>query len=167
MNRIELKSHKRQRRKKGLRKRIFGVPNQPRMSVFRSAKHIYAQIIDDLTGADDDPDPKKVKTQARLSVVASEELAYGCAGIALALGGSGLACAPVARMGTDEQKEEFRRLMKGVDDKGHVKLAAMALSEPATGSDISGLKTTARADGDHWIIRGSKQWITNGQSAAV
>jgi acyl-CoA dehydrogenase len=120
-----------------------------------------------LTGADDDPDPKKVKTQARLSVVASEELAYGCAGIALALGGSGLACAPVARMGTDEQKEEFRRLMKGVDDKGHVKLAAMALSEPATGSDISGLKTTARADGDHWIIRGSKQWITNGQSAAV
>lgn len=120
-----------------------------------------------LTGADDDPDPKKVKTQARLSVVASEELAYGCAGIALALGGSGLACAPVARMGTDEQKEEFRRLMKGTDDKGHVKLAAMALSEPATGSDISGLKTTARPDGDHWIIRGSKQWITNGQSAAV
>ncbi len=120
-----------------------------------------------LTGTEDDPDPKKVKTQARLSVVASEELAYGCAGIALALGGSGLACAPVARMGTDEQKEEFRRLMKGPDDKGHTKLAAMALSEPATGSDISGLKTTARADGDHWIIRGSKQWITNGQSAAV
>lgn len=120
-----------------------------------------------LTGTDDDPDPKKVKTQARLSVVASEELAYGCAGIALALGGSGLACAPVARMGTEEQKDEFRRLMKGTDDKGHVKLAAMALSEPATGSDISGLKTTARPDGDHWIIRGSKQWITNGQSAAV
>lgn len=120
-----------------------------------------------LTGADDDPDPKKVKTQARLAVVASEELAFGCAGIALALGGSGLACAPVARMGTDEQKDEFRRLMKGADEKGHTKVAAMALSEPATGSDISGLKTTARQDGDHWIIRGSKQWITNGQSAAV
>jgi acyl-CoA dehydrogenase len=120
-----------------------------------------------LTGSDDDPDPKKVKTQARLAVVASEELAYGCAGIALALGGSGLACAPVARMGTDEQKDEFRRLMKGVDDKGHVRVAAMALSEPATGSDISGLTTTARPDGDHWVINGSKQWITNGQSAAV
>lgn len=51
MNRIELKTHKRQRRKKGLRKRIFGVPDQPRLSVFRSAKHIYAQIIDDLSGA--------------------------------------------------------------------------------------------------------------------
>jgi len=120
-----------------------------------------------LTGSEDDPDPKKPKTQARLSVAASEELAFGCAGIALALGGSGLACAPVARMGTEDQKSEFRRLLKGTDDKGHVKVAAMALSEPATGSDISGLKTTARQDGDHWIIRGSKQWITNGQSAAV
>ncbi len=120
-----------------------------------------------LTGSEDDPDPKKPKTQARLSVTASEELAFGCAGIALGLGGSNLAGAPVARMGTNDQKEEFRRLMKGTDDKGNVKVAAMALSEPATGSDISGLKTTARQDGDHWIIRGSKQWITNGQSAAV
>jgi acyl-CoA dehydrogenase len=46
-------------------------------------------------------------------------------------------------------------------------VAAMALSEPGTGSDISGLKTIARQDGDHWVIRGSKQWITNGQSASV
>jgi acyl-CoA dehydrogenase len=120
-----------------------------------------------LTGADEDPDPKKPRTQARLSVVGSEEMAWGCAGIALALGGSGLACAPVARMGTEEQKEEFRRLMKGTDEKGHVRVAAMALSEPATGSDISGLKTVARQDGDYWVIRGSKQWITNGQSASV
>ncbi|MCI0364681.1 MAG: 50S ribosomal protein L18 [Phycisphaerales bacterium] len=50
MNRIELKSHQRTRRKKGLRKRIFGVPDRPRLSVFRSAKHIYAQVIDDLSG---------------------------------------------------------------------------------------------------------------------
>jgi acyl-CoA dehydrogenase len=120
-----------------------------------------------LTGVEEDPDPKKPRTQARLSVVASEELAWGCAGIALALGGSGLACAPVARMGTDEQKDEFRRLLKGTDEKGHIKVAAMALSEPATGSDISGLKTMAVRDGDHFVIRGSKQWITNGQSAAV
>jgi len=120
-----------------------------------------------LTGVDEDPDPKKPKSQARLAVAASEELAWGCAGIALALGGSGLACSPVARMGTDEQKAEFKKLLQGSDDKGHIHVAAMALSEPATGSDISGLKTAARADGDYWIIRGSKQWITNGQSANV
>jgi acyl-CoA dehydrogenase len=120
-----------------------------------------------LTGIEEDPDPKKPKSQARLSVVGSEELAFGCAGISLALAGSGLAASPVARMGTEEQKEEFRKLLKGPDDQGHIKVAAMALSEPGTGSDISGLKTTARKDGDHYIIRGSKQWITNGQSAAV
>jgi large subunit ribosomal protein L18 len=50
MNRIQLKSHKRLRRKKGLRKRIMGYPGQPRLSVFRSARHIYAQVIDDLSG---------------------------------------------------------------------------------------------------------------------
>jgi acyl-CoA dehydrogenase len=120
-----------------------------------------------LTGLADDPDPKKPKSQARIAVVGAEELAYGCAGIMLALGGSALAASPVARMGTDEQKSEFRRLLSGLDEQGRVKIAAMALSEPATGSDISGLTTTARPDGDHWIIRGSKQWITNGQSAAV
>lgn len=120
-----------------------------------------------LTGVDEDPDPAKPKTQARIGVVASEELAWGCAGIALALGGSNLAATPVARTGTDEQKAEFRRLLQGTDEHGHIKIAAMALSEPGTGSDISGLATTARPDGDHWIIRGSKQWITNGQSASV
>jgi acyl-CoA dehydrogenase len=120
-----------------------------------------------LTGVDEETDPNKPKSQARLAVAASEELAWGCAGIALALGGSGLAASPVARMGTDEQKAEFRRLLSGTDDKGHIKVAAMALSEPGTGSDISGLKTAARADGEYWVIRGSKQWITNGQSASA
>ena len=120
-----------------------------------------------LTGTDDDPDPTKPRSQARIGVVASEELAWGCAGIALALGGSNLAASPIARMGSEEQKQEFRRLLKGADEHGHIKIAAMALSEPGTGSDISGLKTTARRDGDHWIIRGSKQWITNGRSASA
>ena len=120
-----------------------------------------------LTGIEEDPDPKKPKTQARIGVVASEEMAWGCAGIALALGGSNLAASPIARMGNEEQKDEFRRMLKGTDEHGHIKIAAMALSEPGTGSDISGLKTAARPDGDHWIIRGSKQWITNGRSASA
>src|SRR3954465_11677609 len=120
-----------------------------------------------LTGIDEDPDPTKPRSQAQIGVVASEELAWGCAGIALALGGSNLAASPVARMGSEDQKQEFRRLLKGTDEHGHIKIAAMALSEPGTGSDISGLKTTASRDGNHWIIRGSKQWITNGRSASA
>ena len=120
-----------------------------------------------LTGTDDDADPSKPRTMARMGVTVSEELSWGCAGIALALNGSSLAASPVARMGTSDQKAEFRKLLAGLDDKGHIKIAAMALSEPGTGSDISGLKTSARADGNHWILRGSKQWITNGQSASA
>ncbi len=50
MNRNERKTQTRTRRKRGLRKRIFGVPDRPRLAVFRSAKHIYAQVIDDLAG---------------------------------------------------------------------------------------------------------------------
>jgi len=118
-----------------------------------------------LTGRDDDDGAGKPKSQSRLGVVGSEELAYGCAGICLAIGGSGLAASPVARMGTDEQKQEFRRLLQGEDEHGHIKVAAMALSEPATGSDISGLSTMARPDGAYFVLDGSKQWITNGQSA--
>src|SRR5215813_8273990 len=53
-----------------------------------------------LTGLDDDPDPKTPRTTTRLSVAASEELAWGCAGLALALAGSNLAAAPVGRLGT-------------------------------------------------------------------
>ncbi len=120
-----------------------------------------------LTGKDDDDGAGKPKSQSRLGVVGSEELAYGCAGVCLAIGGSGLAASPVARMGTEEQKQEFRRLLKGDDEHGHIKVAAMALSEPSTGSDISSLSTTARPDGDYFVLNGHKQWITNGQSAAA
>ena len=50
MNRIKLKNIQHQRRKKSIRRRVFGVPARPRLTVFRSAKHIYAQVIDDLAG---------------------------------------------------------------------------------------------------------------------
>jgi alkylation response protein AidB-like acyl-CoA dehydrogenase len=100
-------------------------------------------------------------------VVGVEELAWGCAGIALAIGGSSLAAAPVARIGNEEQKQLFKKALKGEDESGRVKVAAMALSEPQTGSDISSLATTARKDGNHWVLRGHKQWITNGHSASI
>ncbi len=50
MRRIELKTIRRRRRRKGIRKNIIGVPNRPRMAVYRSLQHIYVQVIDDLTG---------------------------------------------------------------------------------------------------------------------
>ena len=50
MNRIQQRLIRRIRRKRGLRKRILGVPSRPRLTILRSSKHIYAQIIDDLSG---------------------------------------------------------------------------------------------------------------------
>ncbi|NQW63814.1 MAG: acyl-CoA dehydrogenase family protein [Deltaproteobacteria bacterium] len=112
-------------------------------------------------------DSSKPKIAAQLQVAAAEELAWGCAGCSLALVGSSLAASPVASLGSVEQQDLFLKLMDGLDANGRVKTAAMALSEPGTGSDISGLSTTARKEGDSWVINGSKQWITNGQTATV
>jgi large subunit ribosomal protein L18 len=50
MNRIEAKITRRQRRKKRVRKSVFGTVEHPRLTVFRSTKHIYAQVIDDTAG---------------------------------------------------------------------------------------------------------------------
>ncbi len=50
MRRIELKTFRRRRRRRGIRKNIMGVPSRPRMAVYRSLLHIYVQVIDDLTG---------------------------------------------------------------------------------------------------------------------
>jgi len=120
-----------------------------------------------IAGDEDAEGEKKPSRGGRLAVVGVEELAWGCAGIALAIGGSSLAAAPVGRIGNEEQKQVFKAALKGEDEKGRVKVAAMALSEPQTGSDISSLATTARKDGNHWVLRGHKQWITNGHSASV
>ncbi|MEM6394615.1 MAG: 50S ribosomal protein L18 [Planctomycetota bacterium] len=51
MNASKQKTVRRSRRKTGIRKRIFGTPEQPRLSIFRSGKHIYAQVIDDHAGS--------------------------------------------------------------------------------------------------------------------
>ena len=50
MDKNRLKQLKRTRRRTGLRKRIYGTPDRPRLSVFRSSKHLYAQVIDDVAG---------------------------------------------------------------------------------------------------------------------
>ncbi|MAT81571.1 MAG: 50S ribosomal protein L18 [Phycisphaerae bacterium] len=50
MKRIEHKKIRRLRRRRGTRKRILGAPDRPRLTVFRSARHMYAQIVDDLRG---------------------------------------------------------------------------------------------------------------------
>ena len=71
-------------------------------------------------------------------------------------------CAPILKFGTEEQKRRFLpRLASGEW------IGAFALTEPQAGSDASDLKTRARRDGDHYVIDGSKQFITSGQNAGL
>ena len=50
MDPVQLKNQQRKRRKRVIRRRLFGSPDRPRLTIFRSARHIYAQVIDDLAG---------------------------------------------------------------------------------------------------------------------
>jgi alkylation response protein AidB-like acyl-CoA dehydrogenase len=101
----------------------------------------------------------------QLSCIYAEELHWGCAGIALALSGSTLAAAGLASSGTPEQIARWVPECFGADDE--VKLGAYAVTEPQAGSDVKSLRTTAKLDGDEWVLNGTKVFITNGGIADV
>ena len=94
--------------------------------------------------------------------IVSEELSWGCAGIALALMGSTLGVSGIVGNGTPEQIAEWVPECFGTPDDIH--LSAFAVSEPDAGSDVSNLRTRAVYDEakDEWVINGTKTWITNG-----
>ncbi|MDP8227308.1 MAG: acyl-CoA dehydrogenase family protein [Candidatus Celaenobacter polaris] len=95
-------------------------------------------------------------------VILMEELSRVDGGIALALGGTGLGMYPILLSGNEEQKQKY---LPPIADGA--KLAAFALTEANAGSDASGIQTTAVKDGDHYILNGTKQWITNGGEADI
>ena len=99
--------------------------------------------------------------------IASEELAWGDAGITLAILGSTLAVSGIVASGTPEQIGEWLPQCFGTPDK--IQLGAFAVSEPDAGSDVSNLRTRAVYDekSDEWVINGTKTWITNGGIADV
>ncbi len=104
-------------------------------------------------------------SDGQMGVIYAEELHWGCAGLALAISGSGLAAAGIAATGTPEQIARWVPDCFGTDDE--IKLGAYAVTEPQAGSDVKSLKTTARRDGDEWVLNGTKVFITNGGIADV
>lgn len=90
-----------------------------------------------------------------------EELSKGCAGVATSTAANALAGYPVVLLGTEEQKERFFSV---INDG---KLAAFALTEPGAGSDAGAVSTSALKDGDHYILNGTKCFITNGGLADI
>jgi alkylation response protein AidB-like acyl-CoA dehydrogenase len=96
--------------------------------------------------------------------LAIEELGRVCGSTALSLAAhNGLGVAPITRWGSQAQKDVYLpRLLSGET------LGALALTEPGAGSDLAGgVQTSARRDGDKWVIDGSKAWITNAGLAPV
>jgi isovaleryl-CoA dehydrogenase len=96
-------------------------------------------------------------------IVALEEISRGSASVGLSYGAhSNLCVNQIFRNGTKEQKEKY--LPKLVSGEF---IGALAMSEPNAGSDVVSMKTRAEFKGDHWVLNGSKMWITNGPDADV
>lgn len=95
--------------------------------------------------------------------IAIEEISRGCAstGVIVSVNNS-LVIQPIMDWGTEEQKKFYLpKLAKGEW------LGCYSLSEPGSGSDASGLKCQAREDGDHYVINGTKNFVTNGPESDV
>ncbi len=89
-----------------------------------------------------------------------EELARGWMGIAGILGSHSLSCWMIAKHGTEEQKQKYLpELATGKRRTG------IGLTEPGAGTDLQGIRTTAKREGDEYVINGTKMWITNARYA--
>ncbi|OGC05267.1 acyl-CoA dehydrogenase [candidate division WOR-1 bacterium RIFOXYA12_FULL_43_27] len=92
--------------------------------------------------------------------LATEEISRICGGIGVTFAASALGASPIVLYGSEEQKKKYLP-----DIAAGKKLAAFGLTEANAGSDAAGMETTATKDGDHYILNGTKQWITNGGEA--
>jgi butyryl-CoA dehydrogenase len=94
--------------------------------------------------------------------VATEEFSKACGGIAVCYAASALGTYPIILYGTEEQKKKYLpSIARGK------KIAAFAITEAGAGSDAGAVSTTAKREGDNYILNGVKQWITNGGEAEV
>ncbi len=96
-------------------------------------------------------------------VAAMEEVSRGCAscGVIMSVNNS-LVCWPLETYGNEDQKQRFLKPLAAGQ-----KLGAYCLSEPGAGTDAAAQRTVAKKDGDHWVLNGMKNFITNGANADI
>jgi acyl-CoA dehydrogenase len=105
---------------------------------------------------------RKGKSQRnRFALIGGEEMAWGDISVLMSLPGPGLGGPPVQFTGTPEQRERFF----GVFKREGLHWGAYGLTEPGAGSDVAGIRTSCRKDGNHWVLNGRKCFITNGGRA--
>ncbi len=94
------------------------------------------------------------------AVVVMEEINFGCSGVGTIMTANGLASTPLLIAGSEEQKQRFLGSLCS-----DFKFAGYALTEPGSGSDVAGMTTRYKRDGDHFVLDGVKHFITNGTEA--
>lgn len=94
--------------------------------------------------------------------IAVEELSRACLGVSTSYAANALGTYPLLLFGTENQKKRFLP-----DIAAGKRLVAFGLTEANAGSDAGGTQTTARLDGNEYVINGTKQWITNGEVAEI
>ena len=109
------------------------------------------------------PEPwGEAQVSAQCYAAVTEELARGWMSLAGAMGGHTVVAKLLLAYGTQEQKDTWLPKMA----TGQVR-AAMALTEPGGGSDLQAMRTTARRDGDQYVVNGTKTWITNARRSQL
>jgi alkylation response protein AidB-like acyl-CoA dehydrogenase len=101
---------------------------------------------------------------ALTGALVSEELAWGCAGVATAMGGTGLCATPILIAGNEAQKSKYLGMLA---DTRKLHLGAYAITEPNAGSDIASMKTSVKKVDGGYVLNGTKHFITNGGLADV
>ncbi len=94
--------------------------------------------------------------------IAVEELSRACLGVSTTYAANALGTYPILLFGSEEQKKKYLP-----DIAAGKRLVAFALTEANAGSDAAGIQTTARLEGNEYILTGTKQWITNGGEAEI
>jgi acyl-CoA dehydrogenase len=99
---------------------------------------------------------------ARAALCLAEEMAYWDRGVAVSFPGPGLGEPPILSMGTPEQKERFLGPFRTPD---RPRWGSFAMTEPGAGSDVAGIRASARRDGDAWVLDGEKSFAANASRA--
>lgn len=95
--------------------------------------------------------------------LALQEIGYACASTAVIMSvHNSVSCGPIYRFGSDFLKENYLKPLAAGE-----KLGCFAVTEPGAGSDPAGAKSTAKKDGNSYILNGTKAWITSGKNADV